>query len=68
MILGNKCDMELKRVISKDKGEAIARDHNISFLETSAKSNINIEEAFTQLAEAILQKQTSGRVSSEPAL
>lgn len=61
MILGNKCDMESKRVITKDKGEAIARDHNISFLETSAKANINIEEAFTQLAEAILQKQTSGR-------
>lgn len=54
--------MEAKRVISKDKGEAIARDHNIKFLETSAKANINIEEAFTQLAEAILQKQMSGRV------
>lgn len=62
MILGNKCDMEAKRVIGKDKGDAIARDHNIKFLETSAKANINIEEAFTQLAEAILQKQMSGRV------
>ena len=37
MILGNKCDMEDKRVVSKERGEGIAREHNISFLETSAK-------------------------------
>jgi len=29
--------MEDKRVVSKERGEAIAREHNISFLETSAK-------------------------------
>ena len=53
MILGNKADMEDKRVVrspfldqvgfdfdlqvSKERGESIAREHNISFLETSAK-------------------------------
>ena len=53
MILGNKADMEDKRVVSssfldqvgfdfdlqvgKERGEGIAREHNISFLETSAK-------------------------------
>ena len=29
MILGNKCDMSDKRVISKERGEAIAREHSI---------------------------------------
>ncbi|KAB7505261.1 Ras-related protein Rab-10 [Armadillidium nasatum] len=56
MILGNKCDMEDKRVVPKGKGEAIAREHGIRFLETSAKANINIEQAFLELAEAILNK------------
>ncbi|XP_023220788.1 ras-related protein Rab-10-like isoform X1 [Centruroides vittatus] len=56
MILGNKCDMEDKRMISKERGESIARDHDVTFLETSAKANINIEEAFFHLAEAILNK------------
>lgn len=95
MILGNKCDMSDKRVVSKERGEAvsrsrnrsreqnkvekiisesvylfslslsqIAREHGIRFMETSAKSNINIERAFCELAEAILDK-TSGRESAE---
>ncbi|CAL4091001.1 unnamed protein product, partial [Meganyctiphanes norvegica] len=66
MILGNKCDMEDKRVIPKEKGEAIAREHGIRFLETSAKANINIEQAFLELAEAILNK-TPGRDPQETA-
>ncbi|KAK8402969.1 hypothetical protein O3P69_000899 [Scylla paramamosain] len=64
MILGNKCDMEDKRVINKEKGESIALEHGIRFLETSAKANINIEQAFLELAEAILNK-TPGRDPQE---
>ncbi|XP_075224537.1 RAS oncogene family member Rab10 [Lycorma delicatula] len=60
MILGNKCDMDEKRAVSKERGEAIAREHGIRFMETSAKANINIEQAFNDLAEAILVK-TAGR-------
>lgn len=60
MILGNKCDMDDKRVVSKARGEGVAREHNISFLETSAKANINIEKAFTDLTLSILNK-TPGR-------
>ncbi|XP_021363770.1 ras-related protein Rab-10-like [Mizuhopecten yessoensis] len=64
MILGNKCDMENKRQVSKDRGESIAKEHSIPFLETSAKANINVEKAFMDLANAILLK-TPGR-DSEP--
>lgn len=39
-------------------------EHSIRFMETSAKSNINIERAFCELAEAILDK-TSGREAAE---
>ena len=42
MILGNKCDMEENRQISKVCGESIAREYGIPFLETSAKNNINV--------------------------
>ncbi len=48
--------MEDKRMISRERGETIAREHGIRFLETSAKANINIDRAFLELAEAILNK------------
>ena len=48
--------MQDKRVVTKERGETIAREHGIRFLETSAKANINIDRAFLDLAEAILNK------------
>ncbi|XP_023234078.1 ras-related protein Rab-10-like [Centruroides vittatus] len=65
MLLGNKCDRDNERMIRKERGETIAREHGIRFLETSAKANINIEQAFTELAEAILNKQMAGKEQSE---
>ena len=56
MLLGNKSDMEDRRMISKERGEAIAYENGIPFLETSAKDNLNIEKAFFDLAKAILEK------------
>ncbi|EYC37771.1 hypothetical protein Y032_0766g2167 [Ancylostoma ceylanicum] len=56
MLLGNKCDMTERRVVSRERGEKIAKDHDIKFLETSAKANIHIDTAFYDLAEAILDK------------
>jgi GTPase SAR1 family protein len=59
MILGNKCDMDEKRAVSKERGDALALEYGIPFLETSAKNNINVEQAFTQMAAAIKKKMDS---------
>ena len=56
VIIGNKCDMEDKRVVPKELGEAIARENGIRFYETSAKTNLNINMAFMELVESILDK------------
>lgn len=56
MILGNKCDMNDKRQVSKERGEKLAIDYGIKFLETSAKSSMNVEEAFFILARDIMTK------------
>ena len=56
MIIGNKCDMEERRVILKEHGEAVANANDALFLETSAKTNTNVDEAFEQIAERILNK------------
>ena len=56
IILGNKCDMEDRRVVSKARGEAISCENGVRFLETSAKTNFNIDRAFIELTESILDK------------
>ena len=40
----------------KDRGAALAHNQGISFLETSAKTNSNIDETFETLARQILKK------------
>jgi len=66
MLLGNKCDMVEQRVITKERGEAIAREHGITFMETSAKANINVETAFMHLTEVILAKKLRERPEEVP--
>ena len=56
MILGNRSEMEDKRVITKEKGQVFAEMHGIRFLETSAKTKLNIDQAFEQLTQALLLK------------
>ncbi|KAF5342760.1 hypothetical protein D9758_017032 [Tetrapyrgos nigripes] len=46
LIVGNKCDLEDKRQVGKDEGQELARRIGCQFLETSAKEDINVDEAF----------------------
>ena len=58
VLLGNKCDMENHRVISKERGENLAKDYGMKFYETSAKNNINIDNPIMELSECIYHKYT----------
>lgn len=42
--------------VSKERGERLAVEHGIKFLETSAKTGANVEEAFLTLARDIKTK------------
>ena len=44
IVVGNKCDLESERIVSKDQGQALAREFNCSFMETSAKKKSNVDE------------------------
>ncbi|KAK2168909.1 hypothetical protein LSH36_13g08025 [Paralvinella palmiformis] len=67
MILGNKCDMNDKRQVSKQRGEALAVEYGVKFLETSAKASINVEEGFFTLARDIKAKMDRKLESSSPS-
>jgi GTPase SAR1 family protein len=51
MLVGNKCDLEHLRKISKQKGIEYAERNKIPFYEVSAKEGTNIELIFTKIAE-----------------
>ena len=57
LLCGNKCDLSQDRVISKEKGEEIAKEWRIPFLETSAKENTNIQNAFCQIVREIRKER-----------
>lgn len=60
MLIGNKSDLEARREVKKEEGEAFAREHGLIFMETSAKTAANVEEAFIGTAKEIYQKIQDG--------
>lgn len=66
MILGNKCDMNDRRQVSKERGEELAIEYGIKFMETSAKASINVEEAFFTLARDIKCKMEKRLEAQNP--
>ena len=56
MLIGNKIDKS-QRVVSREAGERLARDYEVSFLETSAKTGQNVELAFMATAQALLDNE-----------
>jgi len=55
LLVANKIDIE-KRIITKEDGENIAKSYDLDIYESSAKDNINVSEAFEDLAEKINAK------------
>ena len=62
IIIGNKCDKENDRVVSKEEGKILAEQNHCVFFETSAKSNTNIEFAFEQIASKIMKAHLEGEI------
>ncbi|KAI9836084.1 MAG: GTPase Ypt2 [Sarea resinae] len=66
ILIGNKCDWEEKRAVSTEQGQRLADELGIPFMEVSAKSNINVEEAFYSLA-ADIKKRIMDTAKSDQA-
>lgn len=58
ILVGNKCDADEddSRKVSKEEGIELAAEYNIPFIETSAKSNINVDECFETIAVNIVNR------------
>lgn len=53
IVVGNKCDLKEERVVSVEEGKALADSFGCKFIETSAKSRINVENSFFDLVREI---------------
>ena len=47
-LVGNKTDLVEQRKIKNEDANNFAKEHNLPYIETSAKDGINIEELFAQ--------------------
>lgn len=62
MLIGNKNDLEHRRAVSTEEGQAFADANGLIFMETSAKTAFNVESAFINTAEKIHGKILSGEI------
>nr|XP_012142292.1 PREDICTED: ras-related protein Rab-37 isoform X3 [Megachile rotundata] len=61
MLLGNKSDCGTERVVKREDGERLAQEYKVPFMETSAKTGLNVELAFLAVA-----RELKARKSSDP--
>lgn len=53
VLVGNKCDLTEFREVPKADGEALSKRLGCSFMETSAKERINVEQSFHELVRLV---------------
>ena len=56
ILVGNKCDLNEGRKVTFKEGSEFAEREGMLFFEASAKARINIDEIFSDLTKAMLEK------------
>lgn len=57
LLVGNKADLEDMRQVDSMRGQEMAAKYDCQFLETSAKTNTNVSEAFETLVRAVISQK-----------
>jgi len=60
MLIGNKSDLDHRRAVTVEEGEQFAKENGLIFMETSAKTADNVEQAFLATAKKIYEKIQKG--------
>ncbi|XP_059676560.1 ras-related protein Rab-17 [Gavia stellata] len=56
-LVGNKTDLAAEREVTTEEGEEFARTKDLLFMETSAKSNHQVNDIFMAIAQELLQRE-----------
>ena len=65
VLIGNKTDLEDKRVVSYNQGKEFADTYGLKFIETSAKKNLNVNEAFETLGRELMIASADKKVTNQ---
>eukprot|EP00048_Salpingoeca_helianthica_P014723 m.223205 g.223205 ORF g.223205 m.223205 type:complete len:214 (-) comp16198_c0_seq1:162-803(-) len=66
-LIGNKCDLDGQRDVTREEAQKFAEDNNLIFLEASAKTGENVEDAFLETAKKIFQNVQDGSLDLNAA-
>ena len=69
VLVGNKCDIDSKKAVTTEEGKELADSLGIPFMETSAKTSINVEQSFLRMASEIKSRVavTTSKPTATPA-
>ncbi|CAF1029014.1 unnamed protein product [Rotaria sordida] len=56
ILVGNKCDLENERIITKLRAIEFAQEYQVDYIETSALQNINIAESVELLLDLVMNR------------
>jgi GTPase KRas len=65
VIVGNKCDLENQRKVTTSKAQQLATELGVAFLETSAKSRLNVSETFFTVVREIKKWRSANEVQAD---
>lgn len=65
VLVGNKCDLDIKRNVSLEEANKLAEQWRVPYVETSAKTRLNVDKIFHDLMKEIYKrKQADGTTSN----
>ena len=65
LVVGHKADRDADRTVTLREGRNFAEFHGLKFLETSAKTGQNVEEAFQVITQDIYSMLEKGQITVE---
>ena len=65
ILIGNKSDLDDKRVITYNQGKEFADTYGLKFIETSAKKNVNVTEAFETLGKELMNSNVDKKINKD---
>jgi Ras-related protein Ral-A len=65
ILIGNKCDLSDSREVSQSQAQNLAENRKVPYVETSAKTNENVDKAFFDLLRKVHVRKPNSNITTE---